>query len=186
MGRLNIAALSTFTFGLLFLIIAMMVSWGSIGESGFFEVRYGAFEGDVVAGDERVGSQQYSNPDLDDGDGVGLARAAGILFIIAAAVGGLAFLALENNLLLPKSIFAATGATAAGLAALLALVALILLPIGISGMAEDDVSWGFGLAAGIIATLALLVGAVLAAASILKTTGFKLELADAAPRADFD
>lgn len=189
MGRLYLIAMVVALVGIAFAITALNVAWGTSGEPQFFEIGYSTHTVHAYSDGDLVESEPYSSAALDDSEGIGLARAGGLLWLLGTIFAGLGWLAIENHLLLPKVGFQAAGAGGLGLGFLVMLIGLILLPIGIARLSEDagfgDLGWGFGLAAAIIATVCVLAAAIMAIVEVVGDTGFRLELADA-PRADFD
>ncbi len=190
----NLTLTSLMLLATVFAVLAWSTTWAYDGDPELRATGFGfggiatVTEGDTVT--VAMGSES-----LDDFDGIGLTRAGAVLATIALAFFIVGFLAFENHMLTGHKWLGLTGLGAAALGFVLWLVALILFPIGINGLAESfnggffkpDLSWGAGLAFGIVAGVLALATVLTAGIHRAITSGFRLEVADnSAGYANFD
>lgn len=181
----NLTLTSLMVLATVFAVLALFTSWAYDGDPSLRATGFG-FDGLATVTETDTVTVAMGSESLDDFDGIGLARAGAVLATIAVAFFIVGALAFENHLLTGRAWLSLTGLGAAGVGFLLWLVALILFPIGVNGLAESvnggffkpDLSWGAGLAFGIVAGVLSLATVVTAGVHRAITSGFRLEVAD--------
>ncbi len=176
----------------LFALLSLFTAWAYEGDADIRATEY-EFQGISTVMGENKGTISMGSESLDDADGVGMARASGVLAVVAVCMFVAGLLAFENQWLTGKAWLGLLGLSTAALGTVLWILTLIMFPIAINGLADSysggfggtDLKWGAGLVFGILAGVFAVGSVALSTAQRLIESGFRLEMADDGP-ANFD